>query len=155
MGNFRAPSRSGLVTMPGSVPQSVLSALAVLVAGLAAAACGGDDEPSTPMSDSSSGSTCPPGSGLTYESFGQTFFANYCTRCHGSDKAQSERSGAPAGYDWDVYVSIAEHANEIDAMAAGGPRQINRSMPPGDPRPSDAERKQLGQWLACELDVGR
>jgi hypothetical protein len=28
-------------------------------------------------------------------------------------------------------------------------------MPPGDPLPSDAERRELGQWLACELDVGR
>jgi hypothetical protein len=155
MGNFRALNRSGVVTMPGSVPQSLVSALVVVVLGLSAAACGGEDDPGVPMSNSSSGSTCPPGSGLTYESFGRTFFSSYCTRCHGSDKATADRSGAPAGYDWDVYERIVEHANEIDAMAAGGPRQINRSMPPGDPRPSDAERKQLGQWLACEFDVGR
>lgn len=107
------------------------------------------------MSNSSSGSVCPPGSPLTYEGFAQPFFSKYCTRCHASDLAPSARSGAPTGYDWDLYERIAEHASEIDAMAAGGPRQINRSMPPGDPRPSDTERKQLGQWLACELDVGR
>lgn len=141
--------------MPASVPQSFVSALAVVVVSLSVLACSGEDDPSTAISNSSSGSTCPPGSTLTYEGFAQPFFANYCTRCHGSDNAPAERSGAPTGYDWDVYESIAQHANQIDDMAAGGPRQINRSMPPGDPRPSDAERKQLGQWLACELDVGR
>jgi uncharacterized membrane protein len=141
--------------MPANVVQSFVSALAVTLTCLAALACGGGDEPSVPMSNSSSGSTCPPGSPLTYEGFAQGFFTNYCVRCHGSDKVASDRDGAPTGYDWDEYESIAVHASAIDAMAAGGPRQINRTMPPGDPRPSDAERKQLGQWLACELDVGR
>jgi mono/diheme cytochrome c family protein len=107
------------------------------------------------MSSSSSGSTCPPESTLTYDNFGQTFFGTYCVRCHGSDKVAADRHGAPVGYDWDEYESIALHANEIDTMAAGGPRQINRVMPPGEPLPSDAERRELGRWLACELDVGR
>jgi uncharacterized membrane protein len=140
--------------MSEGVAKTIVSALAVVAAGLASA-CGGEEEPNVPMSNSSSGSTCPPGSTLTYEGFARPFFGAYCTRCHASDKAAPDRSGAPSGYDWDVYGSIAEHASEIDAMAAGGPRQINRSMPPGDPRPSDADRKLLGQWLACELDVGR
>jgi uncharacterized membrane protein len=137
------------------VPYSIVSALAVMVTSLSALGCGGEDEPPAQMSSSSSGSTCPPGSTLTYESFGQTFLATYCTRCHGSDKVATDRHGAPTGYDWDKYEAIALHASEIDAVAAGGPRQINRTMPPGDPLPSDAERRELGQWLACELDVGR
>jgi uncharacterized membrane protein len=107
------------------------------------------------MSNSSSGSTCPPASTLTYDGFAQTFFKSYCLRCHASDKVATDRHGAPTGYNWDDYASIALHASEIDAAAAGGPRQISRTMPPGDPLPSDAERRELGQWLACELDVGR
>jgi uncharacterized membrane protein len=137
------------------VPQSIVSALAVMVTGFSLLGCGGEEDPSTPMSNSSSGSTCPPASTLTYDNFGQTFFATYCVRCHGSDKVAADRHGAPTGYNWDEYESIALHASEIDAMAAGGPRQVNRAMPPGDPLPSDAERRELGQWLACELDVGR
>jgi uncharacterized membrane protein len=141
--------------MPANVPQPVRSTLALLATSFATLACSGEDDRPVPMSSSSSGSTCPPGSPLTYESFGQTFFASYCVRCHGSDRVGTERQGAPTGYDWDEYESIALHASEIDAMAAGGPRQINRTMPPGEPLPSDAERRELGQWLACELDVGR
>jgi uncharacterized membrane protein len=144
--------------MPVRGTPKILSALTALLTGLlgaSGAACSSEDEPPVPMSNSSSGSTCPPGSTLTYDNFGRTFFASYCTRCHASDKVGADRDGAPNGYDWDVYESIALHANEIDAMAAGGPRQINRTMPPGEPRPSDTERRELGRWLACELDVGR
>lgn len=141
--------------MSAFVTRTTLSALAIAVTSLASAACSSDDDPSTPVSKSSSGSTCPPGSALTYEGFAQPFFAAYCVRCHGSDKVAGDRHGAPTGYNWDQYESIATHASQIDAMAAGGPRQINRTMPPGDPVPGDAERRRLGQWLACELDVGR
>lgn len=147
---------SVVATMPARSTPKIVSALAVaLTTGLGAAACSDPDEPAVPLSSSSSGSTCPPASTLTYDNFGRTFFASYCTRCHASDKANAARDGAPIAYDWDVYELIAQHASEIDAMAAGGPRQINRTMPPGDPRPSDAERRELGQWLACEFDVGR
>jgi uncharacterized membrane protein len=144
--------------MPARSTPNIVSALAVavaLVAGLGVAGCSGEDPPKVAMSNSSSGSTCPPGTTLTYDNFGRTFFASYCTRCHSSEKVAADRDGAPTGYDWDVYESIAQHGDLIDAMAAGGPRQINRTMPPGEPRPSDAERRELGRWLACELDVGR
>jgi hypothetical protein len=153
--NFPGRLDSVVATMGRRVPSSIVSALAVIVAGLSALACSGEDDPPVSMGNSSSGSTCPPGSTLTYDNFGKTFLERYCVRCHGSDKVATDRHGAPTGYDWDQYESVALHANEIDAMAAGGPRQINRTMPPGEPLPSDAERRELGQWLACELDVGR
>jgi uncharacterized membrane protein len=143
-----------VATMAARVTSRILLALTLAVTSVLAA-CGSNDEPTTPMSNSSSGSTCPTGSTLAYESFGRNFFATYCVRCHGSDKVAADRHGAPTGYNWDEYDSIALHATEIDAMAAGGPRRINTTMPPGDPLPGDAERRQLGQWLACEFDVGR
>ncbi len=95
-----------------------------------------------------SGSTCPSGSTLTNASFGQPFMTKYCVTCHSSKLAGSARGGAPAGYDFDLIDSIHTHASEIDAQAAGGPTQVNTTMPPSG-GPTDGERKQLGEWLAC------
>jgi hypothetical protein len=40
-------------------------------------------------------------------------------------------------------------SEHIDEQAAAGPDHVNTSMPPSGPRPSEAERRQLGEWLAC------
>ena len=106
------------------------------------------------MSASSSGAICPTGSTLTYEGFAQGFFAEFCTRCHSTENSVAERNDAPVGYDWDDYDSIAAHAAEIDHWAAAGPRATNDAMPPEAPRPTAAERAQLGEWLACEFAPG-
>jgi hypothetical protein len=61
----------------------------------------------------------------------------------------TERNGATPHANWDDLPTIRAYATEIDAFAAGGPDGINRVMPPSDPKPSDEERKMLGEWLAC------
>jgi hypothetical protein len=45
-------------------------------------------------------------------------------------------------------LAVAEH---IDELAATGPTGVNEFMPETGPRPSEAERRRLGKWIACEL----
>lgn len=127
----------------------------VAAVAVAISSCGSEDEaPPVVMSASSSGAVCPTGSTLTYEGFAQQFFEDYCTRCHSTENSGTERNRAPVGYDWDDYDSIALHAADIDNVAAAGPRATNTFMPPAEPRPTTAERAQLGEWLACEFAPG-
>ena len=96
-------------------------------------------------------STCPPSSPLTYESFGQGFMEAYCTRCHSAAKTGSARQGAPEGHDFDTLAGILVVAEHIDEHAAAGPAATNTEMPPTDPKPTEQERRELGEWLACEV----
>jgi len=97
-----------------------------------------------------SGATCPETSTLTYESFGRNFMSQYCTRCHSSTLTGSSRHGAPSDHNFDTLEGIrATPTEHIDEEAAAGPLNVNTSMPPNDPRPSEGERQDLGEWLAC------
>jgi uncharacterized membrane protein len=82
-----------------------------------------------------SGATCPTGSTLTYESFGQTFMSTYCTRCHSQTKTGPSRIGAPADHNFDTIDEIRVFKNHIDEHAAAGPNGTNRAMPLGQPKP--------------------
>lgn len=107
-----------------------------------------DDEQREP-----SGATCPPGgTTLTYENFGRAFMNEYCTRCHSSTLHGAERNGAPSDHDFDTLLGLrTTDKSHLDEMAAAGPAGVNTLMPPSDPRPSTSERRQLGEWLACEM----
>jgi cytochrome c5 len=96
-----------------------------------------------------SGAACPTDSTLTYESFGKAFMDQYCMRCHASAVAGPARNGAPDDHNFDLLSDIELMAEHIDGAAAAGPNAINVTMPPTDPKPSEAERRQLGEWLAC------
>jgi hypothetical protein len=96
------------------------------------------------------GATCPPGSTLTYESFAQPFMEAYCTRCHSSQLSGAARNGAPLGHDFDTEAGILVVGDHVDQYAGAGPNAVNTTMPPEDPRPTEAERRQLAEWLACE-----
>lgn len=95
------------------------------------------------------GSTCPPGSTLTYESFGRAFFEEYCQTCHASTVRGPARQGAPSSHTYDDRAMILAARDEIDLRAAAGPEAINADMPRTYPVPTAAEREQLGEWLAC------
>jgi hypothetical protein len=100
-----------------------------------------------------SGATCPSDNKLDYDSFGKDFMMKYCTRCHSSKLTEcADRMNAPFGHDFDTFPGIIGVADHIDQMAAAGPDHTNKTMPPDGAKPSDDERKQLGQWLACELE---
>jgi uncharacterized membrane protein len=98
------------------------------------------------------GSTCPPADPPTYATFGQPFFAEYCTDCHSA--RSRNRHGAPTDINFDTEADIREHAAAIDVTTAGGPNAMNTEMPVMSSSvthtPSDEERKLLGEFLACE-----
>jgi uncharacterized membrane protein len=97
------------------------------------------------------GATCPSDNTLTYDNFGAPFMKTYCTRCHASTLTGDARHGAPLFHDFDTLVGIIEVWEHVDEQAAAGPLAINRLMPFSGVAPTDAERYQLGSWLACEV----
>lgn len=100
------------------------------------------------------GSICPTGSTLTYENFGQEFFESYCLGCHSITKTGDARLEAPDDTNYDTLAEIrATGAEEIDVRAAAGPNAVNMIMPPIGlgPIPSEDERIDLGEWLACGM----
>lgn len=101
-----------------------------------------------PITDLSTGSTCPDGSTLDYENFGEAFFASYCLRCHSAAVSGSGRL-APEGRDFDELTMIRASAAWIDQFAAAGPKGEHQSMPPDGEKPTLEQRTQLGEWLAC------
>ncbi|HEV8549857.1 MAG TPA: cytochrome c [Polyangiaceae bacterium] len=84
------------------------------------------------------GSTCPADSKLTYETFGKAFFAANCLECHASKESPQ----------FNTLEQIQASKDEIDRAAAAGPKTTNTYMPDGADV-SDADRKKLGEWLAC------
>jgi hypothetical protein len=96
-------------------------------------------------------STCPTDSTLTYETFGKPFMERYCTRCHDSALEGDARQGAPSFHDFDTLNGIKAVSDHIDETTAAGPAGINRGMPEGSPTPTDDERYQLGEWIACGM----
>jgi hypothetical protein len=100
------------------------------------------------------GSVCN-GSTLTYENFGRQFMETYCTECHSSSLEGDEaRQCAPSGgHNYETLAAIVDDFDHVDEYAAAGPSSVNNAMPPkGFPTPTEQERRNLGTWLACELE---
>jgi hypothetical protein len=76
--------------------------------------------------------SCPPGSTLTYENFGEEAIASNCLSCH---RSESPRLTSQA--------EIMAHANAIMEAAV-----YTDAMPEDADMPL-AERQLLGEWLAC------
>lgn len=135
-------SRSSFPVRPA---RRAILAIAI-AAGLAAALAGCSDHA---HEGEPTGSTCPPNNTLTYDNFAAPFMASYCTRCHASTLSGPDRNGAPLFHDFDTEVGILNVADHVDEMAAAGPDAVNTLMPPDGDQPTEEERRQLGQWLAC------
>jgi hypothetical protein len=113
-------------------PSSALLTLALVAAALGGA-CGSG------LGDST-GSTCPTDSTLTYANFGQNFMQTYCLACHADNGPESPKLSTLA--------EIQGHMSDVDRAAAAGPNTVNTYMPEGGSVP-EAERRKLGEWLAC------
>lgn len=97
-------------------------------------------------------SVCPPASTLTYDNFGKPFMEQYCTRCHATDLVGADRHGAPSFHDFDTIFGIRAVSEHIDETTASGPAATNTSMPnDSGASPTLAERKLLGEWIACGM----
>lgn len=107
-------------------------ALTVALGAASSSACKNQGEPT--------GSTCPEGSTLTYETFGQAFMKTYCLDCHSSGHGEQPIL--------DTVAEIRAASADVDRTSAAGPDATNDVMPT-DRSISDAERQKLGEWLAC------
>jgi hypothetical protein len=100
---------------------------------------------------------------LTWDNFGQSFMATYCTLCHSSTLARAQRNGAPVFHDYDTLDGVLRIPDHVDEVAGAGPASHNNAMPPSEcpsmpggsldrdcKKPSEAERTNLAQWIACE-----
>jgi hypothetical protein len=105
----------------------------------------------TPLFGPPTESVCPQTSTLTYESFGKPFMESYCTRCHSSELVGAARKGAPSFHDFDTLFGIKAVHEHIDETTAAGPAATNEGMPQDGKTPTLAERKQLGEWIACGM----
>jgi len=122
--------------------RSWLLGCALLVLGTAGCSKSAEDKPS--------GASCPATPTLTYSNFAQGFFDKYCNRCHGGTVTGAARNGAPDDHVFDTRADIFTNKDHIDEEAAAGPTVVNKAMPPSGLAPTDAERRQLGEWLACD-----
>lgn len=109
--------------------------------------CAANDTPSD------TAAICPTANAPTYASFGKPFMTKYCTTCHSAEA--TKRYDAPPGLDFDTEAQVRTHAVAIDRVAGAGPKAKNMVMPVLDEpaanivAPSDADRQQLAQMLAC------
>lgn len=107
--------------------------LSALLVAVGVAACGGGPGDAT-------GSTCPTTQTLTYANFGQAFMQQHCLACHSATGPESPK--------FDTVAQIRAAAGDIDRSAAAGPNTVNTFMPDGS-SVDEAERRKLGEWLAC------
>jgi hypothetical protein len=118
-------------------PNRFFIVLVALVLGLSA--CGREERELTPRE---TGSECPPqGEEQPSPEAGRKFIQDHCIRCHNAQN--------PDRQSLETIEAIREWAEVIDRVAAAGPLRVNTYMPPDDPVPTVAERRHLGQWLAC------
>lgn len=109
------------------------------------AACHAEEENDGPPS----GADCQMNSTLTWDSFGKQFMEKYCTHCHATSLSGAARQGAPSDHNFESAELVRTQIEHIDEQAAAGPDAVNTAMPIGAPTPTEQERQQLGEWLAC------
>lgn len=95
------------------------------------------------------GATCPTGSTLTYQNFGQTFMSTYCLRCHNEALTGSARQNAPSDVNFNTVEEIRAKTKDIDEQAGASSTVTNEEMPPNGEKPTVDERQKLAEWLAC------
>ncbi|MCX5745515.1 MAG: hypothetical protein NT062_23810 [Proteobacteria bacterium] len=122
-----------------------------------------DPDPLTLAYSTAAVPACTPGDDTGDCGFGKRFMDHYCTSCHLSTLARAQRHGAPLYHDFDTLLGVLKTPDHIDEQAGVGPDAANHFMPPDRcpsvpggaldkacDKPTDAEREQLAQWIACE-----
>ncbi|MBL4635732.1 MAG: hypothetical protein JKY56_17860 [Kofleriaceae bacterium] len=105
------------------------------------AACGEDDDPADP----NPGLDCTT-STLTYDNFGQQFFADHCLECHDSAKSGADRKNAPNTINFDTFDLVKTHISAAKRRAG-----VASTMPPSSATstPAVMERADLVEWADC------
>jgi hypothetical protein len=143
-----------LVPYTSSVKRSMHSVLGAslllfVIQGTAGLAGCDDDDDDHASEGEPTGTVCPTAQTLTYANFGQSFIQTYCLRCHSSSLSGAARMGAPDDHNFDTVEDVRALATHIDSLAGAGPNAVNTAMPDGEPRPSEAMRRQFSEWLTC------
>ncbi len=81
---------------------------------------------------------------VTWQTYADGFFRNWCTGCHSSELAPERRNGAPPGFDFDDVGLVRDHSARILARATGD----EPTMPPST-GPSHEELHLLQTWFEC------
>jgi uncharacterized membrane protein len=97
-------------------------------------------------SDPASGPECPTGSTLTYTEFGKPFLSKYCSSCHAATVKGAARQAAPVDDVFDTVEQVRAKNDEVVHEVS-----VEKSMPfgPSSVKPTDLEREQFGEWVAC------
>lgn len=101
-----------------------------------------DRAPSS-SADTGEHDVCAEADPVTWEGFGEAFFATHCQPCHAS--TSTDRMGAPADVTFDTEDQVLALADRILRAATGD----TPFMPPGGGEVTDAERAQLEIYLTC------
>lgn len=115
-----------------------MTLLALLACGLGLETDTSGDGPSDGVPDCD---RVPP---VSYDNFGEGFFARYCTSCHSTQLTGADRSGAPTGLNFDSEDTILSNLSTIRTSTLGK----EPTMPPGG-GPTPTELSLLDEWLTC------
>ena len=122
---------------------------AISLTGAALVGLAGCGDPSHPTSGVATQSVCPNNSTLSYENFGRASFQDFCSRCHAAAVTGAARQGVPEDHVFETREQIVPEIDHLDESTAAGPAGVNTRMPPSGSMPTEAQRRQLGEWLAC------
>jgi hypothetical protein len=103
----------------------------------------------TPVPVSSS-LTCPTGTQLSWENFGQAFMLNYCTSCHSAELSGSDRVGAPEEMNFDSLQDVMNWRMNIHGAAA-----VEQAIMPPSKHVGADEKALLTEWLGCGAPADR
>ncbi len=96
---------------------------------------------------------CPDGgTTLTWANTGQPFFEQYCIRCHDSALEDPQRQGATSYINFDSLAIFLEQGTPEEGDLGETWEAVAEEgiMPPNMwIRPTTAEVRDLGEWLAC------
>jgi len=73
---------------------------------------------------------------FTYETFGEQFLKDYCTRCHGGRSPRADLS-------FESLADVQLNAERVREAVLSG------EMPKGNDKPSAGERIDFAQWIDC------
>ncbi len=81
---------------------------------------------------------------LTWQSYADGFFRDWCTGCHASQLESGNRNGAPISLNFDNVYDVRDSLDRIQIRTTGA----EPSMPPAT-GPTDEERELLQSWIEC------